>query len=664
MRMARLCGALLIAAIMVGCGRPLPVVDPESRERTEAWSAEVVAALGATPVQHGGRVKPLGTLASFSLYFIHGRRDMKFGWGGQQDKVALTPTEWLLDVWFHPRQAAQYPLFRVENASVFRTLWPERQHAQRPDFEYLSYQELYPVGGRLEELVRDLERTNDSKDLGPDDAALQQIYRQLLTYHRLHQKFIYLHAPFAADGEKLQALFGGRQTAILAEVVIKALDVARIVSDETASEVERNAALRIGQTLSGMSADASDNVVLFPPGASAGEEERWHSLGDIISLGMKGELSDQHARQLAQLNAAAIAPDHATTEEALLGYQRIAVAEATRRGEYDGVELEANYYAWGLSYKALHWFLPAFLCAALGWFFLRRKWIHRLTFGLTSVGLAYLVADVVLRCIVRGRPPILYLFDTFLFIAAIGVLAALITELVTRRRIALSVAPLMGALLIMLARAFEVIDGQDTMKPLQAVLDSNYWLATHVTTINIGYAAGMLGMLLADAWLIMHAFRLWRGEPGLHKALVRMVYGVTCFGLLFAVFGTIWGGVWANDSWGRFWGWDPKENGALLICLSQIALLHARMSGMVRDFGFCLWAGITGLVVGFSWFGVNVMGVGLHSYGFSSELARGLFMFYMAQGGVLLVGIVGHLLAQRARAAHSAAPPPSAVEAS
>ena len=650
MRTTRLwIAVLLVSLVFAGCGRPLPVVDPAARERTEAWSAEVVESLRATPVQHGGRVKPLGTLAAFSLYFIHGRRDMKFGWGGQEDKVALTPTEWLLDVWCHPGQAAEYPLFRIENASVFRTLWPEEQHAQRPDFEYLSYQKLYPVGGKLEQIARDIER-KDSKTLDPDESALQQLYRQLLTYHRLHQKLVYMHAPFAANGEKLKELFGGRDHASFAEIVIKALEVSRVHNDETASAEERESALQIGRTLSGIASDAGEDVVLFPPEESAADRERWLSLGDVVKLGMRGQLAPSHARQLAQLNAAAMAPNRSTCEEALLAYHRLAVSGAEQRDEYGKVGLEAKYYAWGWSYKALHWFLPAFLFAAMGWIFLRQRWINWLTFALTVVGLAYLVGDVVLRCIVRERPPILYLYDTFLFIAAIGVLAALITEIVTRRRIALSIAPLMGALLIMLARAFEVIDGKDTMQPLQAVLDSNYWLATHVTTINIGYAAGMLAMLLADVWLIMRAFRLWKTEPALHKALVRMVYGVTCFGLLFAVFGTIWGGVWANDSWGRFWGWDPKENGALLICLSQIALLHARMSGMVRDFGFCLWAAITGIVVGFSWFGVNVMGVGLHSYGFSAELARGLFMFYMTQGGIVVVGLVGHLLAQRAPA--------------
>jgi len=250
----------------------------------------------------------------------------------------------------------------------------------------------------------------------------------------------------------------------------------------------------------------------------------------------------------------------------------------------------------------------------------------------------------VLRCVIRGRPPILNLYDTFLFIAATGVLAALVTEWVTRRRIALSLAPIFGALLVMLARAFELEEGKDHLAPLLAVLDTNYYLATHVTAINMGYAAGMFAALLGTAWLVLQALGIRRNDTALHKSIVRATYGVTAFGLTFAVFGTIYGGVWANDSWGRFWGWDPKENGALLICLSQVALLHARMSGWVRDLGFCVWAALTGMVVAFSWFHVNLLEIGLHTYGFAGSTKSALFLYYGIQGGLVVLGAAGVLM--------------------
>jgi ABC-type transport system involved in cytochrome c biogenesis permease subunit len=115
-----------------------------------------------------------------------------------------------------------------------------------------------------------------------------------------------------------------------------------------------------------------------------------------------------------------------------------------------------------------------------------------------------------------------------------------------------------------------------------------------------------------------------------------MVYGVTCFGLLFATVGTILGGIWANYSWGRFWGWDPKENGALLIVLWMILTLHSRMGGYVRDFGFCVLAVVGGTVVAFSWWGVNLLGVGLHSYGFTSGVGTILITLYAVEALVVV----------------------------
>lgn len=117
-----------------------------------------------------------------------------------------------------------------------------------------------------------------------------------------------------------------------------------------------------------------------------------------------------------------------------------------------------------------------------------------------------------------------------------------------------------------------------------------------------------------------------------------MVYGVICFALLFSVVGTILGGVWANESWGRFWGWDPKENGALLIVLSQLALLHGRMGGYLRDHGICMAAVFGGCVVAFSWWGVNLLGVGLHSYGFTSGIWGATRAFWATQALVILLG--------------------------
>jgi hypothetical protein len=119
-----------------------------------------------------------------------------------------------------------------------------------------------------------------------------------------------------------------------------------------------------------------------------------------------------------------------------------------------------------------------------------------------------------------------------------------------------------------------------------------------------------------------------------------MVYGIVCFATLFSFVGTVLGGIWADQSWGRFWGWDPKENGALLIVLWNALILHARWGGLVRDRGFVNLAVFGNIVTSFSWFGVNMLGIGLHSYGFMDAAFKWLVGFVIIQVAIIAVGLL------------------------
>jgi len=170
----------------------------------------------------------------------------------------------------------------------------------------------------------------------------------------------------------------------------------------------------------------------------------------------------------------------------------------------------------------------------------------------------------------------------------------------------------------------------DTMAMLQAVLDTNFWLATHVVIITFGYSATFFAGFLAIMYIFLGFFtKLLTEERG--KALESMVYGIICFALLFSFVGTVLGGIWADQSWGRFWGWDPKENGALLIVLWNAIILHARWGKLIGVQGTMIAAVFGNIVTAWSWFGTNMLGVGLHSYGFMDKaffwlLAFALFM--------------------------------------
>jgi ABC-type transport system involved in cytochrome c biogenesis permease subunit len=173
-------------------------------------------------------------------------------------------------------------------------------------------------------------------------------------------------------------------------------------------------------------------------------------------------------------------------------------------------------------------------------------------------------------------------------------------------------------------------------------LDNNFWLATHVVVITLGYsaafAAGMVGIvyILVGLFTPLLQTKLNPAASGggaapppnpklatLGNVLSRCTYAIVCFGILFSFVGTVLGGIWADQSWGRFWGWDPKENGALLIVLWNAIILHARWGGMVRERGFMNLAVFGNIITSFSWFGVNMLGIGLHSYGFMDAASNG-----------------------------------------
>ena len=648
-RLLSLLMLLLAFGLAAGCSRPAPRLDGEAL-RVTPWRREVVDAVAAIPVQSEGRIKPLSVLAAFALYDLHGRRDLKYsvpGPDGVQQKVTLDPTEWLLDVWCYPSQADRYPLFRVEHTGVLDALGFAND-GQRQDFDYLSFAQAFDAAERLEELAREYAKLEQGSRSTVQEHLLG-LYSDVKKFMRLRRQTQAFEWQLPIEEPKLRELFGADRIDFGA-VAAHAEGFRGLLGEQDPQMTSAPRGLLEAAEFTGrlITNDEGGAGLIAPPADRDGKfRDVWLTLGGGLQEVLRGQDGQSTVRDaLVSLQQAVSAEDHGGKEAALMAFRDATIASAVQHPSFDRgkVDLETGYYAAAWHYQSIHWFLFAFVLAAVCWLVPRSKLLWGASLGVTVLALGMLSYDVWLRMVITDRPPIKNLYDTFLFIAAVGVLLAVIAEVVLPRRIALAAAPFTGALLVMFARMFEVADGSDTMNPLVAVLDSNFWLATHVTTINIGYAAGLVAALLANVWILMRVLRLAHPSDAAAKSLVRMTYGVTCFGLAFAVVGTILGGVWANDSWGRFWGWDPKENGALMICLAQVSLLHARFSGLVRDFGFVVWSAITGAVVVFSWFHVNLLGIGLHSYGFSSGLRDAVWTSYLVQAGFVVVGTIDVLL--------------------
>jgi ABC-type transport system involved in cytochrome c biogenesis permease subunit len=266
-----------------------------------------------------------------------------------------------------------------------------------------------------------------------------------------------------------------------------------------------------------------------------------------------------------------------------------------------------------------------------------------LAFLLTTAGLIWRIALI-------GRPPVTNLYSSSLFVAWVAVGLGLLAERYTRDGIVTAAASALGFASLLIAH--HLVGEGDTLGVLIAVLDSNFWLATHVIAITTGYAATFLAGFLGIAFLILRAANS-RFDSLTEKRLATLIYGVICFALLFSFVGTILGGIWADQSWGRFRGWDPRENGALLIVLWNALILHARWGSFIFARGLAVLAVLGNVVTAFSWFGTNLLGIGLHSYGFTQTGFLWLAGFTALQLLVTLLAAAPGALSSASRSRHS-----------
>jgi ABC-type transport system involved in cytochrome c biogenesis permease subunit len=236
-------------------------------------------------------------------------------------------------------------------------------------------------------------------------------------------------------------------------------------------------------------------------------------------------------------------------------------------------------------------------------------------FALVIAGFLLNGYGMLLRTLISGRAPVTNMYESVVFVAWGAVAVALVFEAFSRVRWVAACAALLGSVCLVLADNLPILDG--SIEPLVPVLRDNMWLTLHVLTIMLGYAAYLLAAGLAHLSLGLFAFA--PGRAGLIRTLSSFLYRSLQVGTLFLAIGTLLGGVWASYSWGRFWGWDPKETWALIALLGYLAILHGRFAGWFKDFGMAVGSIGGFLLVMMAWYGVNyVLGTGLHSYGFGA----------------------------------------------
>ncbi len=651
---ARAAGLLLaIGSMPLWLGSCSSEIDPDFKPvRTEAWSPETLDLAGELTVQAGGRVKPLSTYAAFKLLKSNGKRKVITPSGER-----LTPTAWMLDCWFFPEDASQYKTFLVEDSDVLIAAGIEGKKRR----DKYSYKEL---AGGMNKLLERARATigKDEKDL----TSLERQTRALATNMRDFEDLIHFldfaRERFPADTtDGMRELFSPAKEVSLSQLLARADDLMQLWNTTT-DEAEQAYGTRLSRALDNMVRQGGNSLAMIAPN-DEWSSHPWHEGHDAhaeddpnadIYLAptelMGGIFANPNPAEngavaiIARLEMM-LAKRHERGEfdTRMKEFHGQVSTAAGERGEFGLIPMEVAFYKVDYFYRGLVAFVLSFLLLALSWILPNSKLLQRGIWGSIWIGTIFLVIGIVIRCVLRSRPPVSTLYETILFITACTVLVSLFIEYFNRQRVALAVASTLGIIGLFLSMKYELkeaVTAGDTMPSLVAVLDTNFWLATHVTTVTMGYAAGLLAAAISHIWIFGKILGFRKGDGEFYKGISRTIYGVLCFGLFFSLVGTVLGGIWANYSWGRFWGWDPKENGALLICLAELMILHARMGGYLKQFGLCVASILCGMVVAFSWWHVNLLGVGLHSYGFTNGIMLTLNIFYSFQGFVLLVGVV------------------------
>ena len=257
---------------------------------------------------------------------------------------------------------------------------------------------------------------------------------------------------------------------------------------------------------------------------------------------------------------------------------------------------------------------------------------------LSSTALAFFLHGygMLLRSLIMERPPVTNMYETVLWVPWAAVLIAFILWRLHKNLLVFVCSCVIAWFCLLLADSAPSLLG-GRLTPLEAVLRSNFWLMTHVLIITMSYSAFFLAFVMGDFLL----FLFIKGEQKHKNTIKNCLKSIDrCLqtGVVLLALGTVLGGIWADYSWGRFWGWDPKETWALISLLAYVALLHARLTGWIKEFGMAVACVLMFFLIVMAWYGVNyVLGQGLHSYGFGAggvEYVGGFALLHIIYVGI------------------------------
>ncbi len=557
------------------------------------------------PVLANGRIKPMDTIARTHLLNFQGRQRVK-----DTEGETIAPSQWLLDVLFRPAIADDYRVFEIVHPGVLdvTNLTIEDGDGKKR----FSFNQLAPS---LAEIDRQAKLADELESAQRDafQRGVVQLRNRLVSYQQLK------HSLNPGDGRDFLS-----QLKQLDEELVTGVAAMRAQLNNQEHDAElATRMMRTGQDFVMMDEVAS--MLPIPPLGEDTSDSQWQKTGRALLTSFQSGEIHPYALTYAGLGQAWQEQNPETFNTIVRLYRES--LESRFAEQLNKADRENTFNGAEPFYRAMVLFVLAFLFAIASWLIWPQT-LRASSEGLLALAWVITTIGIATRMWLEGRPPVTNLYSSALFVGWGAVMLCIILERLFPKAIAVTAGGLVGFATLLIAHHLSL--SGDTLEMMRAVLDSNFWLATHVIIITIGYSATYLAGALAIIYIIRSKLPGGLDKPT-GDALNRMVYGIVCFAALFSLVGTILGGIWADQSWGRFWGWDPKENGALIIVLWNAIILHSRWGGLARTRGIMALAVFGNIVTSWSWFGTNMLGVGLHSYGFMDAAFWALIGFVLSQ---------------------------------
>ncbi|MGB0372399.1 MAG: cytochrome c biogenesis protein [Opitutales bacterium] len=581
---------------------------------------------GKLPVQLSGRIQPLDSAARNNLLLIAKRSDLENKLSrdtqmvpDQPDGYKMSAKEWLLNLAMRPEYADTLRVFKIEFPDDLGLVGLKDVYQGK---RYYSFVELQPYLQELQDRVGKIDR--GAPKLNPIDEQLLKLWSSLGRYDALSRS---LNQGFGLDTVTEE------YSAYVQVLPAVAQEIVKKNAGEQFNEELVNQFGALAQRYQQLSQSAMIRIIPTDPDTL--KEVDWKNIGEALLAVTMGEPLHPYVMEYGSLTESFRKGDVEAFNLVVNNMKH--EFEVAYPDEITHVHVEYWFNQAAPFTLAIVLYIAVFVLTLLSWLLKDGSAIWKSAFWISVIAFTIHTMGILVRMYIHGRPPVTNLYSSAIFVGWGSTLLCILFERFWRNGIGIASASLIGWITLIVAQGL-AMDG-DTLEMMRAVLDSNFWLATHVIVITFGYSATFVAGFIGIFFLVKGIFSTDFDTKAANGAN-SMVYGIICFAALFSLVGTILGGIWADQSWGRFWGWDPKENGALLIVIWCAIILHVRWGGLAKPRGIMVLCIFGNIVTAWSWFGTNLLGVGLHSYGFTDNGFTNLVMFVASQAACMGLALV------------------------